>query len=243
MDAWKYIHTDDAECATELGVDYPGIVLTRFFDNELFQVQEAESLSSAELSAVLTLRQMPELIPFSEEFIQSVMQEERTSLVMFTNNVNRDKVKPFFMEYEKAAHEMFGTFEKGEELLFVVSGISFGIQIRIAEVVGAKEEDLPALYMMQPKKDAMTEKWKFTDGSVEDLTVEKVRSFINDFRNSNLMRVYKSEPAPETVSGPKEVKKIVGQTWAAEVNDSTKDVFVLYISEYCRECRDLEEPW
>ena len=41
MDTWKYIHTDDQECATEMGVDYPGIALTRFFDDEFYQVEEA----------------------------------------------------------------------------------------------------------------------------------------------------------------------------------------------------------
>ena len=52
---------------------------------------------------------------------------------------------------------MFGTFEKEEdEILFVASGASYGIQIRIAEYVGVKESDLPALFFVQPMLDAMT---------------------------------------------------------------------------------------
>ena len=55
------------------------------------------------------------------------------------------------------AREMFGTFEKEEdEILFVASGASYGIQIRIAEYVGVKESDLPALFFVQPMLDAMT---------------------------------------------------------------------------------------
>ena len=171
------------------------------------------------------------------------MQEDRTSLVLFTNNPHRDANKPYFLEYEKAAHTMFGTFEPGQELLFVTSGVSFGIQIRMAEVVGVKEDDLPALYVMQTHKDALTKKWKYVDEPVEELTEEKVRSFINDFRNGTAQRIYKSEAIPDTISGPKEVRKIVGKNWVTEVNDPTKDVFVLYVSEFCRACRDLEEPW
>ena len=110
--------------------------------------------------------------------------------------MNRDRVKPYFLEYEKAAHEMFNLESTIEEkLLFVVSGISYGIQIRLAEVVGVREDDLPALYVIKTKKDAMTEKWRY-NGSVEDLIVEKVRGFINDFRSGAVERVYKSEPVP-----------------------------------------------
>ena len=57
-----------------------------------------------------------------------------------------------------------------DNILFVTSGISHGIQIRLAEVVGVKEEDLPALYMIKTKKNAMTEKWKYNMSSVEALT-------------------------------------------------------------------------
>ena len=49
---------------------------------------------------LLVTRYLPELIVFSEEFIQPVMQEERTTMILFTKNVNRDKVKPYFTEFE-----------------------------------------------------------------------------------------------------------------------------------------------
>ena len=201
-------------------------------------------MTSEELGALLVVRELPELIAFSEEFIRPVMQMERTSIILFTNNVNRDRVKPYFLEFEKAANEAFGTFERKEdELLFVTSGVSFGIQIRIAEVFGAREEELPALYVMQPSADTITKKWRYTAGPVEDLTVEKVRSFINDFRAGNLTREYKSEPVPEKASGPKEVRKIVGKTWHQEINDPKKELLVAHMSEFCRKCRDLEEVW
>ena len=55
------------------------------------------------------------------------------------------------------ARETFGTFEKEEdEILFVASGASYGIQIRLAEYVGVKESDLPALFFVQPMLDSMT---------------------------------------------------------------------------------------
>ena len=35
---WKFFHSDDAECAQELGLTYPGVSLLRFFDKSPFQV-------------------------------------------------------------------------------------------------------------------------------------------------------------------------------------------------------------
>ena len=201
-------------------------------------------MNAAQISQILEHRYLPELIPFSEEFIQPVMQEQRTSLILFTSNPNRDRIKPYFLEYEKAAHEMFSTTaSKEDKLLFVVSGVSYGIQVRLAEVVGIREDELPALFVIRTKKDAMTEKWRYTGNDVEELTVEKVRGFINDFREGNVERVYKSERVLDKEPGPREVRRIVGKTWDKTVNDPKKEVFVAIISEFCRACRDLEETW
>ena len=89
----------------------------------------------------------------------------------------------------------------------------------------------------------MTQKWKYTDGDLTDLTPEKVRQFINDYKTGKAERVYKSEPVPEKLSGYREVRKIVGKTWDSTIMDSTKEVFVATISEFCRACRDIEEDW
>lgn len=49
-----------------------------------------------QIAETLEMREIPELIVFSEEFIQSVMQDERSSIVLFTNNVNKDSILPYF---------------------------------------------------------------------------------------------------------------------------------------------------
>ena len=83
----------------------------------------------------------------------------------------------------------------------------------------------------------------YTGGPIEELTAQKIRDFIEDFRNDKLELVFKSEDVPEKVTGPKEVRKIVGKSWASEVLDSTKDVFVAFTSNHCRACRDLDQIW
>ena len=108
MGVWTYSHYDDPACALEHGVEYPSVSLIRHFDNELFKVADSQSMDAPQIRELLVQRYLPELIVFSEEFIQPVMQEERTSMILFTKNVNRDKIKPYFKEFEEAALEEFG---------------------------------------------------------------------------------------------------------------------------------------
>ena len=44
---------------------------------------------------------------FQEEFIESIMSQGKTSVVLLTGNVNKDKTKSFFKEFAKAAEENF----------------------------------------------------------------------------------------------------------------------------------------
>ena len=64
-----------------------------------------------------------------------------------------------------------------------------------------------------------------------------MRTFINDFRSGTLNRFYKSEPIPEEYISPSKVMPIVGKTWHQKVNDPVRDVFVVYVSQYCMKCR------
>ena len=152
---------DDAECAAELELQTPGIALLRFFDVDPFIVpktmKDGSPITLESLEETLKQREKPELIIFNEDFISQVMNQNKVSLILFTNNINRDKGKSYFKEFQSVSREMFGTFEKEEdEILFVASGASYGIQIRLSEFVGVKESDLPALFIVQPMVDAMT---------------------------------------------------------------------------------------
>lgn len=108
MQEWKFAHIDSEECAKEIGVDYPSIALMRFFDNEILKIgptnAEGGHTSLSEIESILTLRTNPEIINFSEDFIRLIMNEENTSVVLFTKNVNKDKIKPYYQEFKSVAH-------------------------------------------------------------------------------------------------------------------------------------------
>ena len=152
---WKFIHIDDEDCAKDFGANYPSLGLLRFFDKDTYHLPAEVTTSVESVIKEMRLRQLPELLLFTEEYIRPVMNEDRTSVILFTENVPRDRVKSYFKEYEQLAHDMYNAHDYNDEdrLLFVTSGISFGIQIRLADFSGVTEEDLPALFIIKPRAE------------------------------------------------------------------------------------------
>jgi hypothetical protein len=62
-------------------------------------------------------------------------------------------------------------------------------------------------------------------GPVEDITVDKIVSFVNAFKNKTLVPNFKSQPEPEEHFN---IITVVGTTFESIVMDQTKDVFVLF---------------
>ena len=69
METWKFLHSDDASCAQEIGVNYPSISLFRFFTTEPFELaNNREEFTVEGIKQALAIRNMPELIFFTEWF-------------------------------------------------------------------------------------------------------------------------------------------------------------------------------
>ena len=150
-ESWKFIHSDDSECAQELGLPYPGVSLLRFFDKNHYQVkgsaQGEPEPSQDEIEEALRTRTLPTLIMFNENFIDDIMSKQKTSMVLFTGNINKDRTKSYFQEFAKASESYFNAnlavqdMKETDKLLFVTSGVNFGIQIRLGDYVGVKDGD------------------------------------------------------------------------------------------------------
>lgn len=79
------------------------------------------------------------------------------------------------------------------------------------------------------------------DGDISSITVDSLRNFISDFKDSKLEAFLKSEPVPETQEGP--VTVVVGKTFESIVKDPTKDVLVKYYAPWCGHCKKLAPIW
>lgn len=76
---------------------------------------------------------------------------------------------------------------------------------------------------------------------VDELTVEGIEKFINDFFDGKLKPYLMSAEVPEKNDGP--MKIVVSQTWSEIVGDTSKDVLTMYYSPVCGHCQALAPVW
>lgn len=78
-------------------------------------------------------------------------------------------------------------------------------------------------------------------GSTQDVTVDALRQFIQDFKNKKLQPFLKSEEIPADTSEP--LKILVGKNFQSVVVDSDADVFVKFYAPWCGHCKKLAPVW
>jgi thiol-disulfide isomerase/thioredoxin len=120
----------------------------------------------------------------------------------------------------------------------VVSGVTDGIQGRLAEFIGVDESQIPTLRLLDPSENM--KKYKFPL-DISKLSVENIKAFLNDFKNANLKAFLKSAPAPEDNSKP--LKTIVGTTFENIVLASDDDVFIKFYAPWCGHCKSMAPAW
>ena len=78
-------------------------------------------------------------------------------------------------------------------------------------------------------------------GSVDTLTVEALKTFIDDFNSKNLKPFLKSEEIPAESNDP--LKIIVGKNFQQAVIESNNDVLMKFYAPWCGHCKKLAPIW
>lgn len=223
---FSFFHTSDAACADKFATSAPGIALSRSFDESPLKVAGS---SADEIVEFAKNSSVPTLITFSEDYIEPIFGDHNPALILFTEESDQGYQSVF----EQAAKDLNG------EILFVTSGVTDGIQSRLAEFIGAEKKDLPSLRLIAPAESMLKYVW---EGDVSALTADDVKKFVEDFKADKLLPHLKSEDVPEqqTVEG---LTTLVGKSWDSIVNDATKDVLVKYYAPWCGHCKALAPTW
>ncbi len=140
-DKFLFYHSTDKECAASFGASStPAIVLFRKFD--VSPVVFSGAWESQEISNWMQGQSVPTLIEFSEEYIEPIFGNRRPALFFFrsASDAESSNAKVF----AQAANDLKG------QILFVVSGVSDGIQARLAEFIGVDDSMLPTLRLLDP---------------------------------------------------------------------------------------------
>jgi protein disulfide-isomerase A1 len=213
------------ECARAHGAKQNSITVFRTFDNSPVHYEGDSSTQSVQ--AFMDKSAVPQLIEFSEDYIEPIFGKGNPALILFTN----DREASYNKVFSQASSDLNG------EILFVVSGTEQGIQQRLAEFVGVDASAAPTLRLLAPGEEMR----KFIyHGQLSTLSVNSIKEFVQDFKAGVLRPHLKSEPEPVN-DGPLTV--IVGTTFDKIVNDPTKDVLVKYYAPWCGHCKSLAPVW
>jgi len=224
---YSFFHTSDAACGEKFGLSGAGIALSRRFDESPLPYSGATNVD--DIVKFAKDASVPTLISFSEDYIEPIFGDHNPALILFTEETGQAWQDTF----AAAAKELKG------EILFVTSGVTDGIQARLADFIGATKEDMPCIRLIDPSGESMMKyQW---DGDVTTITTEAIKSYIADFKDGKLQPHLKSEEIPEDNTGG--VTVLVGKNWEQVVKDETKDVLVKYYAPWCGHCKALAPTW
>lgn len=219
-DNYPFGVSTDAALAEAEGIKVPAVVLYKDFDegkavfSEKFDVEAIEKF--AKTSATPLIGEVgPETysdymsagIPLAYIFAETAEERKEIS----------EKLKPIAEAHRGVIN--FGT----------IDAKSFGAH---AGNLNLKTDKFPAFAIQEVAKNQ-----KFPYDQEKEITLEAIKTFVDDFVAGKIEPSIKSEPIPESQDGP--VSVVVAKNYNDIVLDDTKDVLIEFYAPWCGHCKAL----
>ncbi|XP_067914550.1 protein disulfide-isomerase [Heterodontus francisci] len=221
--------TSEADIFTKYDVKKDGVVLFKKFD-EGRNIYDGE-VTKEDIIEFIKNNQLPLVIEFTEQTAPKIFGGDiKTHMLLFI-----PKSSPSFQDnlnnFKKAAESFKG------KILFIYIDSEVEDNQRVLEFFGLKKEECPAIRLITLEEE-MT---KYKPES-EDITVENVKNFCNQFLGGKLKPHLMSQDVPEDWDKTA-VKVLVGKNFEEVAFDETKDVFVEFYAPWCGHCKQLAPIW
>ena len=166
------------------------------------------------------------MIEFTDDYIEPIFQKQAPAIFYFREGDNED---------HKAQDEVFGkaAVENKGKLLFATSGVSEGIQVRVAEYLGIEKDTLPTVIIIGFEPSGIS-KFRFS-GDHAKFSSDEITAFVDNWKAGKLEKFLKTEEIPETNDEP--VKVVVGKNFNELVRDSDDDVLLEFYAPWCGHCK------
>nr|ADZ76592.1 protein disulfide isomerase [Conus imperialis] len=219
--------TSDDAVFKEYKMDRDGVVLLKKFDegrNDFEGEFEAEAITKH-----VRDNQLPLVVEFTQESAQKIFGGEvKNHILLF---VKKEGGEDTIEKFRGAAGDFKG------KVLFIYLDTDNEDNGRITEFFGLKDDEIPAVRLIQLAEDMS--KFKPESSDLETATIKK---FVQDFLDDKLKRHLMSEDVPDDWDA-KPVKVLVGKNFKDVVMDGSKAVFVEFYAPWCGHCKQLAPIW
>ena len=209
-------------CASHFETENGATVLFKNFDNKRDDL--AKGYTSEEFSEFVKSKSTPLVMSFDEKSAQLVFGNNTPGIFLYydKNSENASALEAIFNE---VAVEVKGKIQA------IKTGITEGLETRLAEYIGVTAADLPTVRITDTRVDM--KKYNFSG----EITAENIKQFVNDWLDGKLKQSLKSEEIPAEQT--EDVYVLVGKSFDSVVLDETKDVLVKFYAPWCGHCKKL----
>ncbi|XP_078427363.1 protein disulfide-isomerase [Cetorhinus maximus] len=221
--------TAKADIFTKYDVKKDGVVLFKKFD-EGRNIYDGE-VTKENIIEFIKNNQLPLVIEFTEQSAPKIFGGDIKTHVLLFIPKSSTSFEGNLNSFKKAAESFKG------KILFIYIDSEVEDNQRVLEFFGLKKEECPAIRLITLEEE-MT---KYKPES-EDITVENVRIFCNQFLEGKLKPHLMSQDVPEDWDKTA-VKVLVGKNFEEVAFDETKDVFIEFYAPWCGHCKQLAPIW
>lgn len=215
-------HTTDENALTHFGVENGTVVIFKTFDEKRNDL--AKGYDAAAFKSFVESKSTPVVMKFDEKSAQLIFGKNTPGLFLYydKNAENASALEGVFSEIAS---------EFKSKIQSIKTGITEGLETRLAEYIGVTAADLPSVRITDTRVDM--KKYNMSG----DITAENIRKFVEDWEKGNLKPHLKSAeiPAEQTEN----VYTLVGKSFDSIVMDSNKDVLVEFYAPWCGHCKKL----
>ena len=218
----QFAHCTVDECAKHYNVENGTTVLFKNFDEKRNDL--AKGYSAEDFKTFVTSKSSPTVMKFDEKCAQLIFGKATPGLFLYYDR-NASSASTLESMLNEVATQV------KDKIQVVATGITEGLETRLAEYIGITAEDLPSVRIADTRSDLK----KFNlEGEVN---AQNILKFVEDWSNNKLSPSLKSEEIPATQNEP--VYVLVGKAFDEVVLDSSKDVLVEFYAPWCGHCKKL----
>lgn len=221
FDDISFAHCLSQDCLDTYKVENGTVVILKKFDEKRNDLPKGYNFNA--FSTFVTSKTSPKVMKFDEKCAQYIFGKSNPGLFLYYDR-SAETASAFEAILTEVAEQVQG-------IQVIGTGITEGLETRLAEYIGVTQADLPTVRIADTKGDLK----KYTmSGAV---STENILRFVDDWRNKKITASLKSEEIPSSQDEP--VYVLVGKAFDQVVLDPTKDVLVEFYAPWCGHCKKI----